>query len=300
MTFWAYMLHCRGGAFYVGHTDDLDRRVGDHQSGLIPGFTADHLPVEHVWSQEFSTRDEAKAAEKQIKGWSRAKKLALIRGDWERISALAKSKDSPSTSSGKSGLGERVSKLPPNPVYPELVEGLSFTLLPHPKFATAKVTSVGVRCRLLPDGRLMLRYRIDGASLLALPEARSPARRDGLWQATCCELFIYDGDGKYREFNFAPSGQWAAYQFDGYRTGGRDCEPLQVPEISTDFGNNIFVLTAFLDAREVVGATSAALSAVIIEAGGQMSYWALAHGGDKPDFHDPSCFRVRFAPAQRP
>jgi predicted GIY-YIG superfamily endonuclease len=101
MAFRAYMLHCRGGMFYVGHTDDLERRIAQHQSGTILGFTADHLPVELVWSQEFPTRDEAKAAERQIKGWSRPKKLALIRGDWERISALSKSKSSPSTSSGK-------------------------------------------------------------------------------------------------------------------------------------------------------------------------------------------------------
>jgi len=101
MAFWAYMLHCRGGAFYTGHTDDLEKRIGEHQSGLVKGFTRDKLPVELVWSQDFPTRYEALAAERQIKGWSRAKKLALIRGDWERISALAKKKNGPSTSSGR-------------------------------------------------------------------------------------------------------------------------------------------------------------------------------------------------------
>lgn len=100
MGFWTYMLHCRGGFFYVGHTDDLQRRIPEHQSGLVPGFTADHLPVELVWSQEFTTREDAKAAERRIKGWSRAKKLALIRSDWDRIASLAKAKNSPSTSSG--------------------------------------------------------------------------------------------------------------------------------------------------------------------------------------------------------
>lgn len=105
MAFWAYMLHCRGGLFYVGHTDDLERRVGQHRSGLIAGFTADHLPVELVWSQEFVTRDGAKAAERQIKGWSRAKKLTLIRGDWDRVSSLAKGKNDPSTRSGRTGFG---------------------------------------------------------------------------------------------------------------------------------------------------------------------------------------------------
>lgn len=105
MGFWAYMLHCRGGAFYVGQTDDLERRIAEHTSGAIPGFTRDHLPVDLVWSEQFSTRDEAKAAERQIKGWSRAKKLALIRGDWARISDLAKNKGSASTSSARTGEG---------------------------------------------------------------------------------------------------------------------------------------------------------------------------------------------------
>ena len=105
MAFWAYMLHCRGGKFYTGHTDDLDRRLAQHQSGIIKGFTSDRLPVELVWSQEFVTRDEAKAAEKRIKGWSRLKKLALVRGDREAVSAYAKSKAGPSTSSGQADVG---------------------------------------------------------------------------------------------------------------------------------------------------------------------------------------------------
>ena len=173
-------------------------------------------------------------------------------------------------------------------------------LVPHPAHAATKVTTVAVRWNVLADGRLMLRYRFDGASLLAIPEPRSPARRDGLWQATCCELFLADGEGRYREFNFAPSGQWAAYEFEGYRTRGRDYKPLRLPEISTDLGKSIFVLTAFLDAHELAGATSAALAAVIVEEGEQMSYWALAHGGVKPDFHDPACFRLALGPAGMP
>jgi len=91
MSFWAYMLHCNGGRFYTGHTDNLEVRLWQHENGTVPGFTRDHLPVQLVWSQEFTSRDEARAAEKQIKGWSRAKKLALIRGDWSQISTLAKS-----------------------------------------------------------------------------------------------------------------------------------------------------------------------------------------------------------------
>ena len=92
MSFWAYMLHCNAGRLYVGHTDNLETRVAQHQSGTIRGFTREYLPATLVWSQEFSTRYEALATERQIKGWSRAKKLALIREDWDEISWLAKSR----------------------------------------------------------------------------------------------------------------------------------------------------------------------------------------------------------------
>jgi predicted GIY-YIG superfamily endonuclease len=95
------MLHCRGGVFYTGHTDNLERRLAEHQSGLVVGFTSRLSAAELVWSQEFPTRIEALEAERRIKGWSRKKKLALIRGDWDEISRLAKGKSCPSTSSGR-------------------------------------------------------------------------------------------------------------------------------------------------------------------------------------------------------
>ena len=105
MPFHAYMLHCRGGYFYVGHTDDLERRIAQHMSGRLPGFTRDHLPVTLVWSDVFPSRLEALEAERRIKGWSRAKKMALIRGDWDRLSSLAKGKDGASTGSARTGHG---------------------------------------------------------------------------------------------------------------------------------------------------------------------------------------------------
>jgi tRNA/rRNA methyltransferase len=90
LSFWAYVLRCSDGSYYTGHTDELERRVGEHQSGEIEGYTAERRPVSLVWSQEFPTREEALAAERQIKGWSRAKKEALIRGDWEGVQALSR------------------------------------------------------------------------------------------------------------------------------------------------------------------------------------------------------------------
>ncbi len=86
------MLHCADRSFYVGHTDNLDQRIGQHDQGQIAGYTQTRLPVKLVWSQGFGTRMEALEAERQIKGWSRAKKLALIREDWTLIASLARSK----------------------------------------------------------------------------------------------------------------------------------------------------------------------------------------------------------------
>lgn len=92
MPFWTYMLHCRGGAYYVGHTDDLQRRLDEHDHGAANGFTKDRLPVTLVWSETFGTRIEAIEMERRLKGWSRAKKMALIRGDWDALSRLSKSR----------------------------------------------------------------------------------------------------------------------------------------------------------------------------------------------------------------
>jgi putative endonuclease len=91
MAFWAYMLRCSDGKFYVGHTEDIEIRFAQHQSGYFTGYTYKRRPVALVWSEYFQTRDDAKTVEKQLKGWSRAKKEALIAGDWERISELARS-----------------------------------------------------------------------------------------------------------------------------------------------------------------------------------------------------------------
>ena len=102
MVFWAYLLQCADGSYYAGHTDDLPSRVGSHQAGRGGDYTARRLPVALVWSQEFPTRIEALASERQIKGWSRAKKEALIAGDWTALPQLARSRAARhSTSSGR-------------------------------------------------------------------------------------------------------------------------------------------------------------------------------------------------------
>jgi predicted GIY-YIG superfamily endonuclease len=93
VAFWTYILRCADGAYYTGHTDNLEVRIAQHQSGDIPGFTRDRRPVGLVYSAEFQTREEALAAELRIKGWSRKKKEALMREDWVALNRLSKGKD---------------------------------------------------------------------------------------------------------------------------------------------------------------------------------------------------------------
>jgi len=92
MSFWTYMLHCSDRSFYVGHTDNLEARIAAHGLGQVAGYTQLRLPIALVWSEQFPTRIEALAMERRIKGWSRVKKLALIRSDWTTISELAQSR----------------------------------------------------------------------------------------------------------------------------------------------------------------------------------------------------------------
>jgi LAO/AO transport system kinase len=104
--FFVYLLRCFDSSYYCGQTDDIEARLQQHYAGEI-GYTSTRKPVHIVWQGEFDTREAAIAFEQQIKGWSRAKKEALIAGDWERIKELAKSN----------------SALPVPSVRPELVEG---------------------------------------------------------------------------------------------------------------------------------------------------------------------------------
>lgn len=83
------MLLCADGSFYTGCTTDLETRLGQHQGGDVPGYTMLRRPVELVWAEEFQDLHDAIATERRIKGWSRAKKQALVKGDWAEISRLA-------------------------------------------------------------------------------------------------------------------------------------------------------------------------------------------------------------------
>jgi putative endonuclease len=87
--FYVYILKCKNGQYYVGHTDNIDQRMAEHHQGLIETcYTYKRRPLELIFFQVFGMRDEAFHAERQIKGWSRKKKEALMEENWEEIKRL--------------------------------------------------------------------------------------------------------------------------------------------------------------------------------------------------------------------
>jgi predicted GIY-YIG superfamily endonuclease len=98
MHFWVYMLRCADGSYYVGHTDNMEGRLWQHQQGIGCEWTRRRRPVELAWCNWTDRRYEALAFERRIKGWSRAKKEALIQGDWKKINWLSRApSERPST-----------------------------------------------------------------------------------------------------------------------------------------------------------------------------------------------------------
>jgi predicted GIY-YIG superfamily endonuclease len=91
--FYVYILRCFDNSYYIGQTDDLITRIAQHNSGEIAGYTAERFPVTVLFSRAFELRNEAVLFEKQIKGWSRKKKEALIAGDFESLKSLSKKKN---------------------------------------------------------------------------------------------------------------------------------------------------------------------------------------------------------------
>jgi len=161
---------------------------------------------------------------------------------------------------------------------------------------------VDLRWTEFVDGRLMLRWHVNGQDALAVPGFGGVGRAENLWETTCFELFVREGEGAaYREYNFSPSQRWAAYGFASYREGRHDLDLAEPPQISHASGEQLFVLTVILPDSVLAGGSVAGLSAVIEEKCGRKSYWALAHPeGDKPDFHDAACFALRLDAPETP
>jgi hypothetical protein len=178
---------------------------------------------------------------------------------------------------------------------------MRYSLKRHPDSLCDAVTHIDVNVIRARAGGLLLSYSVAGEmGDLLLPAAAVPARADELWRHTCFEAFLRAGrDGGYYEFNFAPSTQWAAYRFDGYRGGMRVAEEISAPEIEVASAPERYTLRAALKLGESSSALRLQLgfSAVVEETNGRKSYWALAHPPGKPDFHHSDCFAAELSTA---
>lgn len=164
-------------------------------------------------------------------------------------------------------------------------------LLVHPSAPPAADWRLEAEAWGIPGG-LGLRYLLQGdTGRLRLGSGRGRAHE--LWKQTCFEAFLAPvATVGYLEFNFAPAGAWAAYRFDAQRQGMRTLELTQAPEIATNRGDRSLEVTVQFLLPFAPASWRLGLAAVLEEDVGTMSYWALAHRADAPDFHDPATFTV--------
>ena len=167
----------------------------------------------------------------------------------------------------------------------------------HPDSRCTAATHVEVDVAFPRSGNLVLQYFVSGNMReLRLPPVSVPMRADELWRHTCFEAFLRAPPAApYYELNFAPSTHWAAYRFSDYRSGMQIARDIDAPrfEVQSDAGS--YKLQASLDLDHLTDMPSRAgwrlsLSAVIEEADGRKSYWALAHPPGDADFHHIDSF----------
>jgi hypothetical protein len=178
-------------------------------------------------------------------------------------------------------------------------------LEPHPDSHGLAVAGAQIEVRIAPSraGMLELSYIVTGEiSDIRMPRVTAATRSDDLWRHTCFEAFVRASSGEaYYEFNFAPSTQWAAYRFSSYRSGM--CMAVEISDLSIEIRSDPdrYILQTSLELDRLSALPRNAswrvgLSAVIEDAGGRMSYWALAHPPGKPDFHHADSFVHEFSP----
>ncbi|OJY68566.1 MAG: hypothetical protein BGP16_04765 [Sphingobium sp. 66-54] len=174
----------------------------------------------------------------------------------------------------------------------------SRALVCHPQTPCAALVAVGARIAQTDAfGWEVTFTAVGNPREVVLPVAAPRVHTDELWRTTCFELFLACGEDAYAEINLSPSGAFAAYRFDHYRTGMRSI-PLPVPEIALEVGSERLKLTARLaeDCLPWDGTGRVGIAAVIAEVAGGISYWALAHPPGKPDFHHRDCFALTLPP----
>ena len=174
----------------------------------------------------------------------------------------------------------------------------------HPDSHSLAVTRIEVEITRPRVDSLVLSYLVTGnMSAIRMPPATEGGRSDGLWRHTCFEAFLHASQGAtYYELNFSPSRQWAAYRFSSYRQGMSMADEISALPVETYSEPDRYTLQTSLNLDRFVslsrdGVWRLALSALIEDTSGRMSYWALAHPSGKPDFHHADCFVYEFSPA---
>jgi hypothetical protein len=172
------------------------------------------------------------------------------------------------------------------------------TLRLHPDSSCVAVTRIGAEVLRSQGDNLTFAYVVTGTIRdLAVPPMAASTRTDELWRHTCFEAFVRSSQSAaYYEFNFAPSTQWAAYRFSGYRTDLCVATEIDAPQITVRSNPERYVLQASLELGQLPfsrGSTlRVGLSAVIEEISGRRSYWALVHPPGKADFHHSDSFAL--------
>jgi hypothetical protein len=175
---------------------------------------------------------------------------------------------------------------------------LQSNMFPHPKSPPRLALEMESGVRRVGD-RLAVSYLILGdIDKITVPDQAGAARCNGLWKTTCFEAFVRKrADDSYLEYNFSPSGNWAAYCFDDYRANMRDLVSNR-PDINVVSSSGHLQLSAEFDIpANYDGPLRIGLSTVIEEASGNLSYWALKHTTESPDFHRRNCFVWRIPAA---
>jgi hypothetical protein len=161
----------------------------------------------------------------------------------------------------------------------------------HPDTPDQAVSAIEVEASRPGPQCLRLRFVVGGdIDRILWPQPVATSRADELWKHTCFEAFLRYGEGEgYLEFNLSPSGEWAAYAFDGYRSGMKTQAGIELRDLFRDPDDGRYEYEATLDLDRLAPPADRpwrlGLSAVIEEASGTKSYWALAHPEGKPDFH---------------
>jgi hypothetical protein len=175
---------------------------------------------------------------------------------------------------------------------------MEIQLVRHPASPGQGIEGIRVDIARFGATKLFFTYVVTGdiGSMVVPGLLPGGGMADDLWQTTCFEAFVKQPGGEaYGEFNFSPSSQWAAYVFDGYRTGRQTLGAAMVPRFDIKAGMDRLELGVTLDMSNVPGGCGAVdlamgLSAVIETLDRQKSYWAVAHPPGTPDFHHGDCF----------